>query len=86
MNYPGVKSDPTREMVCVTVEIRERAVLQRVRITARNIERALAMAGEGRPDRKVSLVLPLDAEGFPIRKTGRTPEGPSSDAVFAEAA
>lgn len=75
MKYSGTENpDIDKEMVCVKVEIRERMVVRRVRITAGSLERALSMAGESRPDREVSLVSPMDAERI------------SSRAAFAEAA
>jgi len=69
------RTEVGKETVCITVETREHAVVRRVRITAGSIERALSMAGQGRP---VSPFLPTDA--------GRssTPEGISSCAAFAE--
>ena len=51
-------------MICVTIEIREGALKQRVQITAPSIERALKVAGEGKPARRVCLVFPIDAEAF----------------------
>jgi hypothetical protein len=51
-------------MLCVTIEIREGAVSRRVRISAPSIERALKMAGDGKPDRKVRLVFPLVPAAF----------------------
>jgi hypothetical protein len=44
-------------MIRVTVEINEKAVTSRVRVTALSIERALELAGEGKPGRKVRLVF-----------------------------
>ena len=51
-------------MICVTIEIREGALTRRVRITAPSIERALKMAGGGKPGRRVRLVFPIDPEAF----------------------
>ncbi len=51
-------------MICVSVEIREGALTYRVRITAPSIERALEIAGEGKPGRKARLLFPIDAETF----------------------
>jgi hypothetical protein len=51
-------------MICVTVEIREGAITRRVRLTASSIERALKLAGGGKPGRRVCLVLPIDPEAF----------------------
>lgn len=73
-------------MLCVAVEIRERTVVRRVRITAGSLERALSMAGEGRPEREVSLIVPTDAEGFPTGETERASEKILSGTAFAKAA
>jgi hypothetical protein len=51
-------------MICVTVEIREGATTRRARLTTPSIERALKLAGEGKPGRRVRLVLPIDSEAF----------------------
>jgi hypothetical protein len=45
-------------MICVSVEIRESVVTRRVRITAPSIERAMKIAGGGKPGRRVHLLLP----------------------------
>jgi hypothetical protein len=52
------------EMIRVTAEIGEGALTQRQRITAPSIERALKMAGEGKPGRRVHLVFPIDPKAF----------------------
>jgi hypothetical protein len=51
-------------MICVTVEIREGTVTRRARLTTSSIERALKLAGEGKPGRRVRLVFPIDSEAF----------------------
>ena len=51
-------------MICVTVEVREGAGTRRVRITAPSIERALSMAGDGKPARRVRLPFPIDLDAF----------------------
>jgi hypothetical protein len=51
-------------MVCVTAEISEDVFTRRVRITAPSIERALKIAGAGKPGRRVGLVFPIDPEAF----------------------
>jgi hypothetical protein len=51
-------------MICVTVEIREGTVTRRARLTTSSIERALELAGEGKPGRSVRLVFPIDSEAF----------------------
>jgi hypothetical protein len=51
-------------MICVTVEVREGALTRRVRISASCIERALKLAGYGKPSRRVRLVFPIDPESF----------------------
>jgi hypothetical protein len=60
-------------MVRVTVEIKEKAISRRVRVTASNIERALELAGEGKTGRTVSLVFPIQPEAFFVG--GVTPQG-----------
>jgi hypothetical protein len=51
-------------MPCVTVEVREGAVTRRIRIVAPSIERAMKMAGAGKPGRRVRLLFPIDPEAF----------------------
>ena len=51
-------------MVRVTVEVREGALTNRVRVTAPSIERALEIVGEGKPGRRVRLLFPIDREVF----------------------
>ncbi len=51
-------------MISVTVEMREGAVTRRVQITAPSIERAMKMAGYGKPGRRVRLLFPIDPEAF----------------------
>jgi hypothetical protein len=51
-------------VICVTVEIREGTLTYRARVTAPSIERALKIAEEGKPGRKVRLVFPIDPEAF----------------------
>jgi hypothetical protein len=51
-------------MIRVTVEVREKAVSRRVRVTAPSIERALELTGEGKPGREVRVVFPIDPESF----------------------
>ena len=51
-------------MIRVAAEIGEGALTQRQRITAPSIERALKMAGEGKPGRRVHLVFPIDPKAF----------------------
>jgi hypothetical protein len=52
------------EMIRVTVEIREGALTHRTQVTAPSIERALKIAGGGKPGRRVRLVFPIEAETF----------------------
>jgi hypothetical protein len=52
------------KMICVTVEIREGVLTYRARVTAPYIERALRIAGDGRPGRRVRLVFPIDPEAY----------------------
>jgi hypothetical protein len=51
-------------MICVTVEVREYAVTRRRRIVAPSIERAMKMAGTGKPGRRARLLFPIDPEIF----------------------
>jgi hypothetical protein len=51
-------------MIRVTAEIREGTLTYRVRVTAPSIERALEIAGEGKPGRRVRLLFPIDPEDF----------------------
>jgi hypothetical protein len=51
-------------MICVTVEIRKGSLTYRVRVTAPSIERALKIAGGGKPGRRVRLVFPIVPEAF----------------------
>jgi hypothetical protein len=51
-------------MICVAVEICEGAITRRVQYTASSIERALEIAGGGKPGRKVRLVFPIEPEAF----------------------
>jgi hypothetical protein len=60
----GVKGMRSAKMICVTVEIREGALTRRARITSPSIERALEIAKEGKLDRRVRLVFPIDPEDF----------------------
>ncbi len=51
-------------MICVSVEIHEGALTRRVWVTAPSIERALKIAGAGKPSRRVGLVFLIDPEAF----------------------
>ncbi len=51
-------------MIRVTVEIRQGALTSRAWVTAPSIERALKIAGGGKPGREVRLVFPIDPEAF----------------------
>jgi hypothetical protein len=57
-------------MVTVSVNIREDAVSRQVRVTAESIRRALEVAGEGRPEVSVEVVLPIDPEAYFGADTG----------------
>jgi hypothetical protein len=52
------------QMICVSVEISERALTHRVRVTAPSIEDALKIAGRGKPGRRVRLLFPIDPKVF----------------------
>jgi hypothetical protein len=60
------------EMIRVTVEIRESALTYRVRVAATSIERALEIAGEGKPGRRVRLLFPIDPEVYFIPSASGT--------------
>ena len=51
-------------MICVSVEIGEGALTRRVWVTAPSIERALKIAGAGKPSSRVRLIFPIDPEAF----------------------
>ena len=51
-------------MIRVTVEICEGSITRRARFTASSIERALELAGGGKPGRRVRLVFPIEPEAF----------------------
>lgn len=51
-------------MIGVAVEIREGALTRRVQYTGSSIKQALELAGGGKPDRRVSLIFPIDSEAF----------------------
>ncbi len=61
-------------MVRVTVEVREGALTYRVRIIAPSIERALDIAGDGKPGRRVRLIFPIDPEAFFVSADSGTRE------------
>jgi hypothetical protein len=52
------------EMIRVAVEIREGALTHRTRVTAPSVERALKIAGGGKPGRRVHIVFPIEPEAF----------------------
>jgi hypothetical protein len=52
------------EMIRVAVEIREGALTHRTRVTAPSVERALKIAGGGKPSRRVHIVFPIEPEAF----------------------
>jgi hypothetical protein len=60
----AAKEKRSTKMICVTVEIREGTVTRRARLTSSSIERALKLAGEWKPGRRVRLVLPINSEAF----------------------
>jgi hypothetical protein len=62
-------------MIRVTVEIREGALTYKVRVTAPSIERALEITGEGKVDRRVRLLFPIDPEAYFVpEESGRREE------------
>jgi hypothetical protein len=58
------KEKRSAKMICVTVEIHEGATTRRARFTTSSIERALELAGGGKPGRRVRLIFPIDSEAF----------------------
>ena len=66
----------SKEMVCVAVEIRERTIVRRVRITAESIERAIELC-----DGNAHVISPIEPEPFfaPRNSTGAS----ESHAEFA---
>ena len=51
-------------MISVTLEISEGAITRRARFTTSSIQRALELAGGGKPGRRVRLVFPTEPEAF----------------------
>lgn len=51
-------------LICVTVEILEQGTSRRTRITAPSIGRALKIAGDGKPERRVRITFPIDSGNF----------------------
>ena len=58
------KGKGSTEMIRVTFEIHEGALTYRTRVTAPSIERALKIAGGGKPGSRVRLVFPIEPEAF----------------------
>jgi hypothetical protein len=52
------------EMIRIVVEIHEDALTYRTRVTAPSIERALKIAGGGKPSRRVHIDFPIEPEAF----------------------
>jgi len=57
-------------MICVTIEIREGALTRRVQINAPSIERAMKVAGDGKPGHRVRLLFPIKPEAFFVPDEG----------------
>ena len=51
-------------MITFCVNVKEGAVVRRVRITAASMERAVRIAGGGEPGREVIPVFSIDPEAF----------------------
>jgi hypothetical protein len=60
----GYEGKESNEMIRVTVEIREGALTRWTQVFAPSIERALKIAGGGKPGRRVRLVFPIEPEAF----------------------
>jgi len=54
-------------MIQVTIEVKGKTVCRRMRVTAPSVERALELAGAGRPDKRVRVVFPVDSEDILVR-------------------
>ncbi len=52
------------QTIRVSVEIHEGPVSRRVRITAPSIRQTLALAGDGKPGKRVRLISPIEPERF----------------------
>lgn len=65
-------------LICVTVKVRTSVTSWRTKITAPSITRALELAGDGKPGRRVRVVFPIDPEelfaGTSTETTVRVPE------------
>jgi hypothetical protein len=57
-------------MICVTIEICEVALTRRVQITAPSIERAMKVAGDGKPGHRVHLLFPIEPDAFFVPDEG----------------
>lgn len=53
-----------RAMITATVEQKQGAATRQMKVSAPSIERVLEISGSGRPDTKVRIVFPIDAEAF----------------------
>ncbi len=60
----GEEDSSAQQVICVTVEIGDGPVYQRVRVIAPSIRRVLALASGGKPEREARLVFPIDPEAF----------------------
>lgn len=63
-----------KNLVCLTVQILERGTSRRARISAPGIARALEIARDGNPERRVRVVFPIEPEGFFVSDSGTTVE------------
>ena len=70
-----------QKMVRISVEVRSGAACFRVGVQARSIREALALVGSRYPRREVSLVLPIEPEGFFVHE----PSAPAGVAGQANA-
>lgn len=53
-----------KNLISVTVMILDQSTSRRARITVPSIARALELAGDGKPGRRVRVVFPIDPEAF----------------------
>lgn len=69
-------------MIRVTIDQKHGPVSRTVPVVARSIQRALALAGEGRPGFSVRVLFPIDPETFFAGEAH--PEGIDYEAMTAE--
>lgn len=63
-----------KNLIHLTVDILERGTSLRARITAPTIARALEIAGDKNPERRVRVVFPIEPEDFFVSDSRTTVE------------